>query len=263
MKLFTKQEPSAGWRGASADGRLIYAVGDIHGRYDLVIDLMARISRDRAQSPQRQAVLVFCGDYVDRGPDSAKVVEAMIWLSGQPGFETRFLLGNHEAAFMAFLTDPTRGESWMRYGGDETLVSYGIEPPRQIDGSRGLEMARDALLAHIPPSHLRFLRELETIVEVGDYAMVHAGIRPGVPLGEQEDTDLIWIREDFIGHPGPFEKIIVHGHTWVDDQPRLLSHRIGIDTGAWRTGVLTAVRIEDGDVRMIQARGRSEILAAE
>jgi len=233
-------------------GELIYAIGDVHGRYDLLKDLLSRIARDyvgRAQG--RRPVLVFCGDYVDRGPQSAEVVEAIIWLQRRSDVATRALKGNHEQALLAFIDDPVSGWPWLQFGGLETLVSYGVTPPEQDE--RDCWRARDDLLGRMPASHLHFLRGLELMVTAGDYAFVHAGVRPGRALKRQVENDLLWIRDGFLDASKPFEKIIVHGHTWMDERPQINANRIGIDTGAYSTGVLTALRLDDVALEIIQA----------
>lgn len=237
------------------DGQLVYAVGDIHGCYGLMKDLLARIAADAAgRAHGRRPVIVFLGDYVDRGPHSAKVMEALVWLRRRQDLEIRFLKGNHEQALLEFMDEPERGGPWLSFGGAETLSGYGIEPPSPEAPAETLRAARDELLERMPASHLKLLLQLEPMVVLGDYAFVHAGIRPGTPLEAQEQNDLLWIRRGFLDQPGPFPKIIVHGHTWLGEQPQLSEHRLGLDTGAYATGVLTAARMEDGEVEVLQAR---------
>ena len=239
---------------ASADGRLVYAVGDIHGRYDLLKILLAMIAGDDAgRAREGPPVLVFCGDYIDRGPQAFEVLEALLWLRRNAGYDLHLLKGNHEQALLDFLEAPTGGGLWLRHGGGETLASYGVAAPPPEAEAAALVRVRDELLARLPASHLRLLQTLELMVTVGDYAFVHAGVRPGTALADQREDDLLWIREDFVRAPGPFEKIIVHGHSWVSDRPQVLPHRVGIDTGAYATGILSAVRIEDGALGVLQA----------
>lgn len=239
-----------------ADGRLIYAIGDIHGRYDLLTRLMEVIVMDLNESRvTTQPLLVLLGDYVDRGPRSAEVVESVIWLKARPEFEVRALKGNHEQAMLRFLADPIAGAAWIEFGGDATLMSYQVRVPRPLD-EEGLANVRDELSRQLPQSHLALLQDLELSLVVGDYAFVHAGVRPGVPLAHQEEDDLLWIRNEFIRAPGPFEKVIVHGHTW-EPAAQIFSHRLGVDTGAYATGVLTAVRIDDSGHRLLQATSRA------
>lgn len=243
-------------RGAKISGQLVYAVGDIHGRYDLLQPLLVRITDDYARRADgRRPILVFCGDYVDRGPDSARVLEAMVWLRKRPEIDVHLLKGNHEQALRAFIDDPQGGASWIEFGGAATLVSYGVNPPKFEEGQNGFARARDDLIERMPASHLCLLDELSLLVVIGDYVFVHAGLRPGRPLAQQTEDDLLWIRSGFLDARRPFEKVVVHGHTWLDDKPQLLAHRVGLDTGSYATGVLTAARIEDDRIDILQSRG--------
>lgn len=242
-------------RGASTDGALVYAIGDIHGCYDLMKSLLSNIAADYAVCARgRRPILIFCGDYVDRGPQSARVLDALAWLHRRREVDLHLLKGNHEEALLAFLDEPEKAAPWLSFGGAETLLSYGVVPPAEDEGEEGLPRARDELLERMPAVHLRLLQQLELMVEVGDYAFVHAGIRPGIPLADQDERDLLWIRRGFIDKPGPFEKVIVHGHVWISDQPQISEHRIGLDSGAYTTGALTAVRLDGGTVAVLQAR---------
>jgi serine/threonine protein phosphatase 1 len=235
-------------------GELIYAVGDVHGRYDLLKQLLALILEDWTdRAPERRPLLIFCGDYVDRGPDSAAVLEALIWLQQRSDIRACFLKGNHEGALMRFLDNPADCAGWLRFGGIETLRSYGVVAPAPDDHAACFR-ARDLLLQRMPSSHLRFLERLELMLVVGDYAFVHAGVQPGVDLKDQREEDLLWIRKEFLDDQGPFEKIIVHGHSWTGDRPQVLPHRIGLDTGAYSTGVLTAVRLDGDKIGLLQTR---------
>ena len=244
-------------------GQLIYAIGDIHGCYEPLKTLMAQVVADAAARARgRRPILVFLGDYVDRGPRSAEVVEAMVWLSRRTDAELHLLKGNHEQALLGFIDEPRSGPAWLRYGGEETLLSYGVRPPAFEEGEAGLFRARDDLLARMPASHLRLLQSLKLMVEVGDYAFVHAGVRPGSGLADQAEEDLLWIRADFLDHQAAHEKVIVHGHTWLDERPQLHPHRIGVDTGCYATGVLSAVRLEDDGVAVLQAGRDAEAVAA-
>lgn len=243
------------WPTGKADGQLIYAVGDIHGCYDQLRRLLAQIesdAHDRARG--RTASVIFCGDYVDRGPASRQVLDALCWLKRWRPFHVVFLKGNHEQVMLDYLATPDRAADWLRFGGAATLQSYGVTAPAFDDPADAHRAARDDLLERLPVSHLRFLESLELMIGVGDYAFVHAGIRPGVALAKQSEDDLLWIREEFLEIAGPHDRIIVHGHTWDSDQPQVRPHRIGIDTGAYETGVLTAIRIEDDSVTMLSAR---------
>jgi len=246
-------EPAA--TGTRTDGRLIYAIGDVHGCYDLLRDLLALIARDHAlRGAPGRPTLVFLGDYVDRGPQSAQVLEALAWLRRRPDLEVRLLKGNHEQALLQFLEEPVGAGPWLVYGGAETLAAYGVAPPQPDDHALEFVRARDELLDRMPAAHLTLLQGLELVIEAGDYAFVHAGIRPGVPLERQSERDLLWIRKGFLDAPGPFAKVIVHGHSWDGEAPQLGRHRLGLDTGAFATGVLTAMRLFDGEREVLQAR---------
>lgn len=238
---------------ATTHGNLIYAVGDIHGCYDALVELLAAIARDqREHASSLRPVLVFLGDYVDRGPNTAQVLSTLVWLIRNSAFEVHALMGNHERTMLDFIADPIAVKQWLRWGGDATLASYGVVAPNGDRADATLLRLRDDLLDRLPVAHLRLLEGLEMMVSIGDYAFVHAGVRPGIPLRRQAADDLLWIREEFIEYEERHEKVIVHGHTWDGPQPVLGLNRIGVDTGAYATGVLTAVRLQDGAVDLIQ-----------
>jgi len=248
------QRPAAPPRARSTEGQLIYAVGDIHGRYDLLKAALAQIAADATvEGRGRTPLLVLLGDYIDRGPESVKVLQALVWLERRSEFALHLLKGNHEQGLLAFLEEPGEGEAWLAYGGAETLSAYGVAPPRLGCGREALCFARDALFDQMPASHLQLLNELELMLLVGDYAFVHAGVRPDRPLASQTTAELLWIRRGFLDAPGPFERVIVHGHTWLGDQPQVMAHRLGLDTGAYATGVLTVARLDEGTMQLFQA----------
>ncbi len=205
-----------------------------------------------AHYPDNRPVLVFLGDYVDRGRDSRGVIDRLIELQGDPRFEIRVLKGNHEQQMLAFLKDPAAGPAWAEFGGAQTLLSYGVVPPRQRTDTEAWEAARLAFEQAVPAVHVDFLNALEMKAIYGDYVFVHAGLRPGIPLEEQSEDDLLWIREEFLDHPAAFEKIVVHGHT-PETVPFLGERRIGVDTGAYATGRLTAARLFHDDREILQA----------
>ena len=232
------------------DGIRVYAIGDVHGRMDLLRALEAKIVADAAACASRcRNLLVYLGDYVDRGFDSRKVLDH---LCSEPadGFDRVMLLGNHDAWLRDFLAGEPVGESWLRFGGDATLLSYGVPLALDRSAPERLEDARERLLAAVPASHLRLLDELELVLPFGDYLFCHAGIRPGVPLANQVEDDLIWIREPFLSWTGDAGKVVVHGHT-VEDVPAVRRNRIGIDTGACFTGNLTCLVLEGADHRFL------------
>ena len=222
----------------------IYAIGDIHGCYDLLVDLLDRIVADvRQEKAENDATLVFLGDYIDRGPATADVLSALLWLERHSPLSTIFLKGNHEQVMLDYIDDPTRPQQWLRFGGRATLHSYGLDLPEiPLSDAEHLRL-RDRIVDHLPASHLDFMRRLRLLHETERFVFVHAGIRMDVPLRKQKDGDLLWIRDGFLEERPAGEKRIVHGHSWVGDRPEVLAHRIGVDTGAFKTGVLTAVKI--------------------
>lgn len=221
-------------------GICVYAVGDIHGRYDLMQSLLEKIWADAEVQASPQNILIFLGDYVDRGPASKQVVDYLIQLS-RPGWEIVKLIGNHEYSMLEYLKNPEIYASWRAYGGAETLLSYGVKPPLFSD-AKEIGRAHQDFVAKFPREHFVFLSGLPYSHEVGDYFFVHAGVRPGIPLKEQVAEDLMWIRDDFLVCDQYFGKVIVHGHTPAE-KPIARSNRIGVDTGAYATGQLTAVKL--------------------
>lgn len=240
-------------RKRSSGGQVIYAVGDIHGRYDLLELMLELIAADAAElSAGARLLAVFLGDYVDRGPDSRNVLERLSCL--ESAATLRFLKGNHEAVMLNFLEDSAVGPQWSQFGGSETLASYGVAVPASAADTQGWRQARDELAASLPDAHLAFLRGLDLSAEAGDYFFAHAGVRPGRRLDAQTEQDLLWIREDFLGDNRALPKIVVHGHTPAPQPVWDRRRRIGVDTGAYVTGALTAARIEDGSVKFLAAK---------
>ena len=226
------------------DGVRLYAVGDIHGRADLLDDLHGLIAEDSERAPDRRKTVVYLGDYVDRGPDSQGVVDRLI-ARPLPGFECVQLKGNHEASLLAFIDDAATGDAWLMNGAQATLTSYGVDIVGY--GEDGLERARLALIRALPSSHMDFFRGLALTFDAGDYLFVHAGVRPGVDLHMQKDHDLLWIRDDFLDSDADFGRVVVHGHS-IRPEPDIRPNRIGIDTGAHLTGRLTCLVLE-GETR--------------
>jgi serine/threonine protein phosphatase 1 len=248
----TPDTPSLPARPAVPSGQIVYAIGDIHGEADLLRHLLEQLRQDMAERSDLTATVIFLGDYVDRGPDSRGVLDLL--LSGPlPGAKLRFLRGNHEQAMMEFLVDPLTTADWLRFGGVETLTSYGLRAPPGSMGPDRLRQLAAGLAERLPPAHLSFLRTTSLMAAVGDYAFVHAGIRPGLPLNQQKQDDLLWIRDGFIDRPFQASHVIVHGHT-ISDEPELLPHRIGLDTGAYASGVLTAIALQGTERRLLQVR---------
>ena len=232
---------------ALPNGVRIYAVGDIHGRSDLLSRALRGIDADSRRRPADRPITVFIGDYIDRGPGSRAVLDLLLrWRWNN---EAVFLRGNHEAFLTRFLADSRTLDEWRQYGGLETLVSYGLKPTISPDRREQVRLA-DQLAQVIPPQHLDFLASLDLLLCCGDFLFVHAGVRPGVPLGEQTEDDLLWIREEFLAHEQPFERFVVHGHTPVS-APELRSNRINIDTGAFATGRLTCIVIEGSAIMQL------------
>ena len=232
-------------------GQLVYAIGDIHGRADLLALLLAEIESDSARSKDaKRRTLVFLGDYIDRGHDSRRVVD-MVLDDLPAGFDAHFLKGNHEAIMLDFLDDPSYLGHWLANGADATFRSYGLDVAELVGRGAAPEVWRRAFLASLPETHRDFFEALELAVSFGDYFFVHAGVRPGVPLEAQDPNDMIWIRGPFLQSEDDFGKIVVHGHTPGRD-PVIRANRIGIDTGAVFTDRLTALRLENGSRRLMQ-----------
>lgn len=229
------------------DGQRVYAVGDIHGCIKALEELTKRIVHDSQDGPETQ-IIVYLGDYVDRGSDSRGVVNHI--LNTLPKFEVRCLRGNHDQILLDFLKDPSIYPAWENIGAYETFLSYGVEPPNGLD-EREFAKARDHLVKALSEEHLNFFEDLLHSTEIGDYYFAHAGVRPGVPLENQRPEDLLWIREAFLSSKDDFGKIVVHGHT-PRTKPVVRRNRIGIDTGAYLSGHLTAAVLEGGTCRFLQ-----------
>lgn len=249
-KLLGRKRPAAELRGAIPAGQRVYALGDIHGRADLLDQLLARIDADDAQRDAAQTTLIFLGDLIDRGPESAQVVERVLQLQ-RTRSDVRLLIGNHEEIFLLALTGNMEALRFLaRIGGRETILSYGVTAA-EYDNYDYAELM-EVLIARVPPEHRAFLEAGEDMIIIGDYAFVHAGVRPDSPLAEQATKDLRWIRGEFLTHRKPFERIIVHGHT-ITDEVDWNSNRIGIDTGAFASGRLSALGLEGTDRWLVQA----------
>ena len=236
------------------EGRRVYAIGDVHGRLDLLTAMLDRIRADLAARPHPRPLVILLGDYMDRGPESRGVMETLIALDASE-MPSRFLLGNHDSYIREYLHTPgwyDRTFHWLheRMGGDTTLASYGV-PNASSDHP---ESTRDAFAAAFPAEHMAFLDACELQIRIGGYLFVHAGIRPGVPLDAQTRDDLIWIREPFLSSRADFGVKVVHGHTIV---PQVEHHpnRIAVDTGAVRTGLLSCLVLEAADVSLLESDG--------
>jgi serine/threonine protein phosphatase 1 len=231
------------------DGRRVYAIGDIHGRVDLLEELHSLILRDVMTFQGAEKVVVYLGDYVDRGLQSRETVDCLLDQS-LAGFESVFLKGNHEQTLLDFLTDSRVALDWMTYGGDATLYSYGAG----LDGPRSnpevLRKLQETFRNNLPKRHEIFFRALSLTHHEGDYMFVHAGIKPGVTLDHQEESDLLWIRDEFIDSEEDHGKIIVHGHT-ISRVAEVKRNRIGIDTGAFASGKLSCLVLEGTEGRFL------------
>lgn len=231
------------------DGSRVYAIGDIHGRADLLESLHGKILRDVLGFDGARKVVVYLGDYVDRGMQSREVIDLLL---DRPltGFERIYLKGNHEQALLDFLADARVATDWMTYGGDATLYSYGVglDGPRTSPGV--LQTLQRKFRENLPRRHEDFMRNLVLTHIEGDYMFAHAGVKPGVALTQQEENDLLWIREEFLNSDENWGKVVVHGHT-ITRSPEVKRNRIGIDTGAFASGTLTCLVLEGGDGRFI------------
>ena len=233
----------------AADATVVYAVADIHGRLDLLLAMESLIARDIADTQPSRAVVCYLGDYIDRGLDSAQVIEHLS-TSAFPAARV-FLKGNHEDRMLAFLADPAEnGAGWLDYGGRAALASYGLSITDGPDPAGWLQL-RDLLNQKLPAAHLHFLRALRLAFVWRDYIFVHAGLNPALPLDAQDPHDLMWIREPFLKSSHVWTHRIVHGHVVVPE-PEFRPNRIAIDTGASRTGRLTALAVSEAPPRLLQ-----------
>lgn len=238
---------------ALPDGQRVYAIGDIHGRLDLFEDLIGQIERDDQRrggdDGSCETTVILLGDLIDRGPDSAGVIQtARAWARVRP---LRLLAGNHEEMFLKSFTQLDVLRHFLRFGGKETLLSYPLD--RQTYQDLPLEDLQAILPKIVPPADIAFLETAEDYIQIGDYLFVHAGIRPGVPLDQQKISDLRWIRESFIDHTGDHGMVVVHGHT-ITEAIEEMPNRIGIDTGAFMSGRLTAIGLEGTERWHLEAR---------
>lgn len=241
-RLLRRKKPSRPIDSATIpEGRRVYAIGDVHGRNDLLQRLLDKIVQDDGERGSAESEIIFLGDLVDRGPDSAGVIETAMQARDAFG-NVRFLMGNHEEVYLAAATGEEKAVRFFnRIGGRETILSYDITMKEYMQ----LDMTQLALRIPelFPRNHVDFIASFEDQITIGDYAFVHAGVRPGVPLSEQRPKDLRWIREEFLSAQDPHEKIIVYGHTINDDVVET-GTRIGIDTGAYYSEKLTALALQ-------------------
>lgn len=248
MFAFAPRRPQ---RPSGPRGSRAYVVGDVHGRLDLLETLLERIHEDLERRRSRRTQLVFVGDLIDRGSHSAQVIERLRTYR-HPGVRPVFLLGNHEEVLLRIVGgDASLIASWLTFGGRECLQSYGVSTSefRSLPEAEQIEAIRSA----VPRAHVDFLDSFVDSCRFGDYLVVHAGIRPGIELDQQRQTDLRWIREPFLLDETDHGFVVVHGHTIsseVDHRP----NRIGVDTGAYQTGVLTALAIDGADRWLLDTR---------
>jgi serine/threonine protein phosphatase 1 len=230
------------------EGLRLYAIGDVHGRLDLLEAMHERIADDLQKRPAADFRIIHLGDYTDRGPDSKGVLNFLVVICGKDARNIT-LMGNHDEGLLRFLATAERDGLFAGNGGEATARSYGVEIDFSSD--EGARAGRDALVEAMPEAHIAFLSSLPRSIAFGDFFFCHAGIRPGVPLDRQDPWDLAWIRWEFLDHRGLFEKVVVHGHTPVP-RPEILPNRVDVDTGAFKTGRLTALVIDGGDKTLIE-----------
>lgn len=245
MKWLTQRRPAR--KPALPDDVRIYAIGDVHGRADLLNATFQKIDADRARDEPAQVLTVLVGDYVDRGLDSRRVLDLLI--DRRRTHETVCLRGNHEDILLSVLDDPAAIDAWSSVGGLQTLASYGLSLSPRMSGAEKQQVAAEFALV-LPPAQREFLHALPYTFECGDFFFVHAGVRPGTPFHEQRQQDLIWIRDEFLNFKGDFGKVVVHGHTPVVE-PDFRHNRINIDTGAFATGRLTCLVLQEDRIRLL------------
>ncbi len=234
-----------------ADGERVYAIGDLHGCAHL-LDAMHDVIRADLRGRPAKAEIVYLGDYVDRGPDTSGVLDRLAFPA--PDLPpTTALMGNHESVFLEFLDGADVSEALRSFGGWESLRSYGIEPT-EIPGRAWIDAARDRLETRMPAAHRALLNGLAFFYDRPPYFFCHAGVRPGVPVLKQEREDLIWIRNDFLRSKEDFGRIVVHGHTPVS-APDVRKNRVNVDTGAYKTGVLSCAVLELDAINVISTDG--------
>ncbi|MEO3998188.1 metallophosphoesterase [Mesorhizobium sp. CAU 1732] len=235
---------------AAPAGMRLYAIGDVHGRFDCLSRMHGMIADEIARDRPADWRIIHLGDYVDRGPQSREVLDVLMEATAR---DPRIiaLLGNHDEGFLDFLADPhDKGDLFINYGGADTAASYDVT--LNAHNRRAITDSHAALVAAVPDSHVAFLRDLPRSASFGDFFFCHAGVRPGTALAAQNPHDLIWIRREFHIHPGLFDKIVVHGHT-PHHEPEVMANRVNVDTMAFETGRLTALVVDGDQKRFIEA----------
>lgn len=223
---------------------LVYAIGDIHGRYDLLLELEAQIKADCAKS-DALPVIIMLGDYVDRGPQTAQIIDHLM----EPlrsGTKRICLAGNHEETMLNFIKAPHKNTVWLEFGGTDTLTSYGFDAHTLNKSFAKSKKCKHQIDSLIPNDHIEFLQALPSVAIFPHHVFVHAGVRPQIRMSEQSDRDLMWIREDFLSHSGKEDYLVIHGHSPCDT-PFKSDWRINVDTGAYLTSKLSAVKLVRGE----------------
>ena len=240
------------------DGMRLYAIGDVHGRHDLLAAMHRRIESELEYAPASDWRIIHLGDYVDRGPDSKSVIDFLIEARKRDP-RNIMLAGNHDIGMLEFLADGEPDGLFMNYGGVQTAQSYGVDLLRDAhrpDEADAIARGHVALVKAMPRSHVDFLQSLTFSVGFGDFFFCHAGVRPGVALDHQNPQDLIWIRDAFHDHPGLFSKVIVHGHTPVPEA-EVKANRVNVDTLAWKSGTLSVLAVNGRDKRILTVQGKT------
>lgn len=230
----------------------IYAIGDVHGHLSLLESMHKKITADLNSAPIANYKIVFIGDYIDRGPDSAGCVQFLIELMSQDD-NVVCLKGNHEQRLEDFIANPIdKAHSFFTFGGTESVMSYGVDMQSFSQTDENVLAAHAQLEQNLSAEHKQFYATRPRSVAFGDYLFAHAGVRPGISLKEQSDEDLINIRHEFLSHTGLYEKVVVHGHTPAHPM-EIFPNRVNVDTWAYDTGVLSCLVLEDLDYRVIEA----------
>ena len=240
------------WPHHAPDNTVLYAIGDLHGHYSAYKMLYTLIEIEASKRPDLKHIVIFLGDYIDRGPDSSKIIESLRNLKSD-AIQNVFLIGNHEYSFLEYMKDPHANEQWLQFGGIQTVQSYGCLINDGPILPSEIEVLQKKLNSRVPKEHLNFLNSLDHMSIYGDYAFVHAGIRPGLPLSEQKNEDLRFIREPFLSWEEPHEKCIIHGHS-ITKEPEIKQNRINVDTGLYKFGTLTCCVLKDETVSLIQVQ---------